>query len=179
VTIHTLSLAGLSPEELAPKVLRHPSLLQLSEETLQNKFDQILADAGEEAGRLMVQRRPDVLQGKEGRVGLNLRALQELGASPETAVAALVGNSMLGVLDLEQQQYAARVAFWQQTYNLDSTGKRWCLLGGWDRVINTLRPSTAALCTWFGLLPLQASCCRPGPQPHLHTCSWPLLQMGL
>ena len=112
--------AGLDAAKLAPVVLVHPHLLQLREETLQRKYDAVLAHLGQARGRLLVQRQPDVLKAAEGRVGLNLQTLQQLGASPQAAETVLLGNGRLGKLDLQSPKLAARMAFWQQTYGVSA-----------------------------------------------------------
>ena len=114
--------AGMDAAKLAAQVLSHPSLLHLPENTLQRNYDAVLADmeAKEEAGRLLVRRHPDVLLAAEGRVGLNLQTLQQLGATWKTAVTALECNGQLAKLNLQSPKFAARVAFWQQTYGLSA-----------------------------------------------------------
>jgi hypothetical protein len=101
-------------------VLGHPSLLQFCEETLQRKYDAVLANLGQARGRLLVGRYPHVLKAAEGRVGLNLQTLQQLGASPQAAETVLLANGRLAPLDLQTPKFAARVAFWQQTYGLSA-----------------------------------------------------------
>ena len=112
--------AGMDAAKVAAVVFRVPNLLAYPEDTLQRNYDRVLADIGEAEGRLLVRGCLEVLAAKEGRVGLNLQTLQELGASWETAKAVLRRNKDLAARDLQTPKFAARVTFWQQTYNLSA-----------------------------------------------------------
>ena len=119
-------LAGVPAGRLAPLVVRHPGLLRYPEATLQRNYSAVLAAMGAADGRLLVQRRPDILEAAEGRVAINLCSLQQLGATEEGARRVLLLNPRLAVLDMQAEQPAARLrarlAFWQQAYGLPAGG---------------------------------------------------------
>ena len=123
-------LAGVSADRLAPRVVQQPTLLRYPEATMQRNYSAVLADMGAADGRLLVQRRPDVLIAAEGRVAINLRSLQQLGATEAGARQTLVLNPRLAKLDMQAEQPAARLharlAFWKQAYGLSAGGLEGC-----------------------------------------------------
>lgn len=107
-------------------ILQYPGLLGYAEATLQRNYNAVLAAMGVADGRLLVQRRPDILLSAEGRVAMNLLSLQQLGATEEGARHALLHTPALAALDMQAEQPAARLharlVFWQQAYGLSAGG---------------------------------------------------------
>ncbi|KAL4447614.1 hypothetical protein ABPG75_004833 [Micractinium tetrahymenae] len=114
-------LTGRPASSLAAQVLNAPALLRYPEQTLQRNYNAIVEAVGSEAtAKLLLSKRPQILIAAVDRVARNLQTLQQLGCSVEAAVAVLLGNARLGVLDLEQPAFKARIDYWQAAYGLDS-----------------------------------------------------------